>query len=91
MISAGRKDKAPVKIMTLIKSAMKVAPVIGNEPSPKGRVFLVVKEPASARTGTITKNLPKNMAQARVMFHQGVLADRPEKALPLLTVAELKL
>ena len=69
---------------------MKVMPETGNEPELGGEVFLRAREPARAMTGTIMRNRPASMANARVWLYQGVLAVRPAKALPLLAVAELK-
>jgi hypothetical protein len=46
-------------------------------------------EPAIASTGTMTRNLPHNIAKANVRLKKTVFALRPAKALPLVAAAEL--
>jgi hypothetical protein len=64
--------------------------VTGKVPLLSGTILLPAMFPASARMGTMKQNLPISMAMASVVLYQGVLADRPANALPLLAVAEEK-
>ena len=63
-------------------------PWVGNVPAEAGTIFLAASDPAMASIGMIIRKRPMNIARPRVVFQNGVLADRPAKALPLLPVAE---
>ena len=63
-------------------------PSVGKVPAEVGTIFLAASDPAIASIGMIIRKRPMNIASPRVEFQNGVLADRPAKALPLLPVAE---
>jgi hypothetical protein len=63
--------------------------VTGKVPALTGTSFFWASEPARAMMGTIMRKRPMNMAKPSVVLYQGVLVDRPAKALPLLPVQEL--
>ena len=58
-------------------------------PAETGTFTFAASDPAMARTGTMTRNLPHNIAKANVRLKKIVLALRPAKALPLVAAAEL--
>jgi hypothetical protein len=64
-------------------------PWVGKVPAETGTIFFDASDPATARTGTMNRNRPMNIARPSVVFQNGTLADRPAKALPLLPVAEV--
>ncbi|OPY89648.1 MAG: hypothetical protein A4E72_01027 [Syntrophus sp. PtaU1.Bin208] len=68
----------------------KVKPDTGKVPAVGGVSFFFARFPARARTGRMTRKRPTSMAMPRVVFSQGVSAESPAKALPLLPVAEVK-
>ena len=51
--------------------------------------FLRARLPASASIGMIVMNRPSSIATPIVVLYQGVLADSPAKAEPLLPVPEV--
>ena len=61
---------------------------MGKVPADVGTIFFAASDPAMASIGMIIRNRPMNIASPSVEFQNGVLADRPAKALPLLPVAE---
>ena len=63
--------------------------VTGKVPSDGGTAFLRARLPASASIGMITMKRPRSIASPIVVLYQGVLADRPANADPLLPVPEV--
>ena len=53
------------------------------------RVFLRARLPASASIGMIAMNRPRSIAMPSVVLYQGVFAERPAKAEPLLPVPDV--
>jgi len=64
-------------------------PSVGRVPGETGTFTFAASDPAMARTGTMTRNLPHNIAKANVRLNKIVLALRPAKAEPLVAAAEL--
>ena len=62
---------------------------VGKVPAETGTIFFCTSEPAIASIGMIIRKRPMNIARPSVVFQNGMLADRPAKALPLLPVAEV--
>ena len=89
-LMAGKKVRAPTMMTVPMSSSVKVTPETGKLPALTGTVFLAPRLPARASTGTMSKKRPMSIASPRVRLYQGVLADRPAKALPLLPIHEVK-
>src|SRR4051794_484152 len=85
----GRKVRPPVIRITPTTRPTNRPPSVGKVPADVGTIFLVASDPAMASIGTIIRKRPMNIARPRVEFQNGVLADSPAKALPLLPVAEV--
>ena len=71
-----------------ISSTTNSGPCVGSVPSVAASRFFAASEPAIASTGTITPKRPNHIASASMTLWNGVSADRPAKALPLLLAAE---
>src|SRR5512143_4361440 len=88
--SAGKNDRTPTIRTVPTSKTTKVTPETGKVPPLSGTIFFFARFPASARTGTRKKKRPIIIAIDSVVLYQGVLADNPANALPLLAVAEEK-
>ena len=75
--------------MTPTSSAENSGVVTGNVPSDGAPLLLRARLPASASIGMIAMKRPSSIATPIVVLYQGVLADRPAKAEPLLPVPEV--
>jgi len=64
-------------------------PSVGKVPGKTRTIAFSASDPAIARTGTMTRNLPHSIAKANVRLKKLVLALRPAKALPLVAAAEV--
>ena len=67
----------------------KLYPVSRQVPGKTRTFAFSASDPAIARTGTMTRNLPHSIAKANVRLKKFVLALRPAKALPLVAAAEV--
>ena len=87
--SAGRKVSAPTTITTQASSVTNSGVCVGSVPAEAGTWRLAASEPAMASIATISGKRARNMQMPSSTFQNGVLADSPPNALPLLLEAEL--
>ena len=82
--SDGKKVSAPTIIITASSITTNAGLVIGIWVAFAGDWFFLAREPATAIAEITVANLPKSIANEPVRLKNGVLAERPPKAYPLL-------
>src|SRR6201986_900505 len=86
--SAGRKVSAPTTTTTQASKVTNSGVCVGNVPADGGTWRLAASEPAMARMAMASRKRDRYMHTPSSTFQNGVLADRPPNALPLLFAAD---
>ncbi len=84
----GKNVKAPTITTTATSMMTKSTLVLGKEAELTGTFPFFANDPAIARAGIITTNLPINMPKPNVRLQNTVLALKPANAEPLFASAD---
>src|SRR5580765_4282782 len=86
--SAGRKVNAPITMTVQASSTMNSGVCVGSVPADCCTCFFAASEPATASMPIASGKRAKNMQMPSSTFQNGVFADSPANALPLLFAAD---